>query len=66
MLVELFDPAFNISDAEFNGLAATSCEPIGAFLHERRSTLLRDADGSRLAAQIICSNATRLIRACCG
>lgn len=58
-LVEPFDPAFIISDEEFNDPAAMSCEQIQAFLNERRGILSRYADGGRPAAQIICDNAAR-------
>ncbi|BCX03942.1 MAG: hypothetical protein KatS3mg053_1880 [Candidatus Roseilinea sp.] len=58
-LVEPFDPAFIITDEEFNDPGAMSCEQIQAFLNARRGILKRYAVDGRTAAQIICDNAIR-------
>jgi hypothetical protein len=58
-LIEPFDPAFLITDEEFNDPGAMSCEQIQAFLNERKGVLKAYAIDGRPAAQIICENAAR-------
>ncbi len=58
-LVEPFDPAFIITDEEFNDSGAMSCEQIQAFLNERRGILKSYTVDGQTAAQIICDNAAR-------
>lgn len=58
-LVEPFDPAFIITDEEFNDAGAMSCEQIQAFLDERRGVLKQYVVDGRTAAQVICESAAR-------
>lgn len=58
-LVEPFDPAFMITDEEFNDAGAMSCDDIQAFLNERKGVLKGYAVDGRPAAQIICDSAAR-------
>ena len=58
-LVETYNPAFLITDEEFNDTGAMSCEQIQAFLNARKGVLKTYAVDGKPAAQIICESATR-------
>ena len=57
-LVEPFNPDFFITDEEFNDANAMTCEQVQGFLNERKGILKSYVDEGKLAAQIICEQAS--------
>jgi hypothetical protein len=58
-LVEPYDPAYIITDDEFNDAGAMSCDQIQAFLNERKGVLKTYSVDGKSAALVICENAGR-------
>lgn len=56
-LIEPFDPAYIISDEEFNNSAAMSCADVQAFLDQRSGILKGYIDEGKSAAQHVCEQA---------
>jgi len=56
-LVEPFNPAYVISDDEFNDAGAMTCDQVQAFLSDRKGVLKGLVVDGKRASQIVCENA---------